>query len=300
MKSVYRAQTELEGLFKFTLIKPDGSKRVVAEFKNLILNQGLNSLGTGAPFSYVSVGSGSAAPANTDTGMLSPVARASSVVATLSGYSSAAPWYAWHRRTYRFAAGVAAGNLSEVGVGSSDNNTSLFSRALIRDAEGNPTTITVLSDEVLDVMYELRFYSPVDDVLQTINLSGTPYDVLIRTASANTNWSVQQIFQYGFGNSGFSYCSAYTGAPGTVVQTPGGTGLGAGSVIVQPYANNSLKRAMTLNFALGEGNDVAGIGTIMVGPFSTALFQIGFMPQIPKDNTKVLSIPVEFSWARKA
>jgi len=56
---------------------------------------------------------------------------------------------------YRFDPGEAAGNISELGLylGYS-SNIALFSRALVRDSYGNPTTITVLSDEYLDVYWE--------------------------------------------------------------------------------------------------------------------------------------------------
>ncbi len=85
------------------------------------------------------VGSGNAAPAETDTALQ---ARAStSNINVQSNNSNVSPRYGWRRRTFRFAAGAAAGNLSEVGVGWT--TTAVFSRALILDGSGNPTTITV-------------------------------------------------------------------------------------------------------------------------------------------------------------
>ena len=41
-----------------------------------------------------------------------------------------------------FANGLAAGNISELAAGDSNNNTSACARALVRDDLGNPTTIT--------------------------------------------------------------------------------------------------------------------------------------------------------------
>lgn len=64
--------------------------------------------------------------------------------------------FGWTRLTRQFGEGVAAGIIAEVGAGWAANGDTLFSRALITDGAGNPTTITVLSDEYLTVIYELR------------------------------------------------------------------------------------------------------------------------------------------------
>lgn len=66
------------------------------------------------------------------------------------------PYYMWLRSTYRFGEGVAAGNISEIGLGWA--NANLWNRALVKDSNGNPTTITVLADEYLDVITEIRVY----------------------------------------------------------------------------------------------------------------------------------------------
>src|SRR5690606_35005019 len=54
------------------------------------------------------------------------------------------------------ARGAAAGNVSELTACYAANNTSAMARAVVRDEMGNPTTITVLSDEVLSVTWEWR------------------------------------------------------------------------------------------------------------------------------------------------
>lgn len=64
--------------------------------------------------------------------------------------------FGWTRLTRQFGEGVAAGIVAEVGAGWAASGDTLFSRALITDGAGNPTTITVLSDEYLTVIYELR------------------------------------------------------------------------------------------------------------------------------------------------
>ena len=152
-------ETQCAGWFKIEATRPDGTRRVLADwFPNLILNGGLDRMGANPDYlSWCQVGSGSTAPVAAQTALVNRIAGTSTQQNNVSGAQASAPYYGWYRRTYRFAQGVAAGNLSEVGVGWATSG-SLFSRALILDGGGSPTTITVLSDEVLDVTYELRRY----------------------------------------------------------------------------------------------------------------------------------------------
>ena len=99
--------------------------------------------------------------------------------------SKRSPYYRWAKVTWRFGQGVAAGNISEVGLGWGNSN--LWNRALIKDANGNPTTITVLSDEYLDVVSEIRDYPTLSSsgsfnlldktgaIINTYTVLGSPY-----------------------------------------------------------------------------------------------------------------------------
>src|SRR5690606_37976758 len=73
-----------------------------------------------------------------------------------------------------------------------NNSTPIFNRARVVDEMGNPTTITVLSDEFLEVIYEITLYA-IDGATGTltINIDGTPtnFDYEIRPISMNnTQW----------------------------------------------------------------------------------------------------------------
>src|SRR5690606_12406658 len=85
----------------------------------------------------------------------------------------------------RFPAGTIHGqNLSEVAMSDAATRP-IFCRALLKDSLGNPLTIVLLEDEVLDIVYELRMYlPPVDTVVEAV-IDGAPATVTMRR-TANT------------------------------------------------------------------------------------------------------------------
>lgn len=287
------------GYFKFEAVNVStGKRRLLLDwFKNRILDQGLNRLGTEPFMDYCQVGSGSTAPADNNTGLQSLVATTTGVQSNTQGSAASAPYYGWFRRTYRFAAGVAAGNLSEVGVGWGASNQ-LFSRSLIRDAEGNPTTITILSDEFLDVTYEFRLYAPTSDSTFTLTIAGVEYTFTMRAAAANSSaWIPSGAINAGMNNVSFGG-DAFQGPMGTDAQYPSGTSA-VGAASKAAYSNNSLQRTGVITFALNNGNLSGGIGVVL---FSTGgsmgVFQFGVTPKIPKTASTVLTLNYALSWAR--
>ena len=294
----------LAGRFKIEALKIDntgeevaGSRRVVADwFDNLVTNNGLDLFGDSlASIQYCQVGTGSATPANGNTALASRVAGTSTIQNTSEGAQSSAPYFCWVQNTYRFAEGVAAGNLAEVGIGAS-SAANLFSRALILDNMGSPTTITVLSDEVLDVTYELRVYPPDEDFEGTVTLDSVDYDVVGRAAGVNSNayWSIY----YTGTNNVAQLASAYNGAIAGVTGIPSGSASAATSISTASYSAASLLRDATLNWGLESGNLAGGISAVMVR-FGVGTYQFSFSPAIPKTNTNVLALTVRNSWARK-
>lgn len=146
---------EQAGRFKLMV---SGGKRGTIKYpwqKNLILDAGIiRLLGTnGSVLQFISVGAGSTAPAVGQTQLVSKIAHTNRNSSFTNGYDSEGG-YGWTKFQVQFNKGAAAGNISELGVGW--DGTNLWSRALVLNAEGNPTTITVLPDEFLTVIYELR------------------------------------------------------------------------------------------------------------------------------------------------
>lgn len=290
-------QFKLAGRYKLTAVDAiTGVSRELAEFDNLITDWGLNRLGTGGIGDGCYVGSGSTAPANGNTSLVALVAS-NTTYSQNTGNSGAAPYYAWCRRSWRFGQGVAAGNISEVGVGPASNT--LFSRALVKDSNGNPTTITVLSTEFLDVSYELRIFAPTSDVTFNANIAGAARACVLRAANVS-NWSAATVAASGFRIDQVYGQTAADGDIGTVTQTPGGTGSQTGNVSRDSYSNNSYKATGSINWGLNDANFAGGIKSIYFGAadYQQIAFQCSFTPPIAKTSDKTLSLNVEVSWAR--
>ena len=290
-------ETQCAGWFKIEATRPDGTRRVLADwFPNLILNGGLDRMGANADYlSWCQVGSGSTAPVATQTALVNRIAGTDTIQASTTGAQASAPYYGWYRQTFRFAQGVAAGNLSEVGVGWATSG-SLFSRALILDGGGSPTTITVLSDEVLDVTYELRRYPGTVDLTGTVVLDGVTHNWVSRAAGVTNQGSWG-----GAGAMALDYARSFNGDIGAVTAfNPSGT---SDFISTTPlaYSSGSYTRAATVSAGLNDSNLSGGIRSIVIGADAAAAgsYQIQFDPAIPKNNTKVLTLTIQHTWARR-
>ncbi|MBN7822254.1 hypothetical protein [Bowmanella yangjiangensis] len=306
-------ENQVEGLFRFEAFKTDengaeipGTRRVASDWqKNLILDTGLNRMATNGDYlDACQVGSGSSTPANGQTALDSIVAGAnvSSTGAFTPFVSGSAPYYVGLRRTYPFATGVATGNLSEVGVGWSTTGTTLFSRSLIKDSMGNPTSITILSDESLDVIYEMRYYAPPSDITGTIvatgNIGGS-YDYILRSArlafADSNSWNLPFAQSAGPG-SGTNL--AYSGDIGAVTGSPSGTSANIGVASSASYVSGSFQLDRIQIAAAGVANFGTGLRSMLM-KIGIGAYQIQFDPAIPKTNVDQVELTIRLSWARR-
>lgn len=301
------------GFYKIEAIRvdPNGeeiSRRVVADwFENLITNQGLDRLATNYAnenFPYCLVGSGATAPANGDTALVSPVASTSTQLSTSSGAQPSAPYYGYWRRQYRFGTGVAAGNLAEVGVGWGPSGNVLFSRALIKDSSGNPTTITVLADEILDVTYEVRNYPFLTGLAGSFVIGSTTYTTEMRAANVTTAYN---IFQGGWGlensmnplnqNPTYLPVRLYAdGAFGAITAEPTGSSNIEGkwdSVVA--YVAGSKQLQVTAKWPVGTAITNGNMMFMASGGCTT---QMSVSPGITKTNPQELKMVFTISWDR--
>lgn len=306
MKQLPNPRIEVQGFFKLEAVNEEtGERRLLADwFPNLILDQGLNRLGlspSAAATGYCQVGTGSTAPAVTDTQLQTFVAGTGNTQSVSESYVAGPPPYQRAVITYRFSTGAAAGNLSEVGIGWGASGTTLFSRSLIKDGSGNPTTITVLSTEALDISYEIRNYPPTTDVTGSVTISGTSYSYTIRAANitGSTNWGARWAVDRGFSVAGIELPIAYDGSIGNITSNPSGSTSNATDRIAAAYSNNSYKRGGTITFGLNQGNFAGGIKSVLITGQYSSQFQIEFSPTIDKTATKVLTLDFEISWARR-
>lgn len=294
--------------------------REVAHFPNLITDFGLNRLGSSSgSAAYCQVGSGTTPPTFGDTALVALVASSNTEDSSNRSQQIVVgpPRFSSHVSMRRFAAGVAAGTLSEVGFGAASTGQ-LWNRALIRDGSGNPTTITVLSDEILDVYLETRLYIPTGDSAPLVlNLGGVNYTFVrrvIRNAVQRTiggsaeGWGLYNIPSgppipllgggTGAGTGSSRGSSAYNGAITTENGIePGGTPSGAAATNAS-YVNNSLQRDGTLTWDITRGNLAGGITAITVTTQMSA-WQYSVSPAIPKTSSQTLTLNVRQSWNRR-
>jgi hypothetical protein len=290
-----------KGFFKLDAIRPDGRVRPLAGwFPNLITNVGLNRIGQGSYLTACQVGTDNTAPNVLDTALAGYLAGTTTRQAESHGARSTPPYYGWKRITYRFATGAAAGNIAEVAIASAAAfvGSVNFSRALVLDEEGDPTTVTVLGDEVLDVTYELRLYPPLDDVLGTFTVTGSgDHDYTLRAQSVtSSSWGTWLGNVANLDPTGTGGLSVRSGPIGAITSSPSGSSSGA-NVSNAAYGNNNLYRDGSGSYGLNAGNFVGGILSVS---FSSTLgyFQYQVDPVIAKDSTKTLTLTNRVSWGR--
>ena len=310
MKLRFNMQTKMEGWVRLRVCNKytDECRVDTGWFKNLITNQGLNAVAQQSNFmAWYHVGTSSTPPAVTDTWLGGFVASINQTQATVKACAGAGPYYGYKQITRRFPAGVATGNLSEIGVGWSSSTGTLFSRALIKDGGGNPTTITVLADEYLDFTYELRYYAPVNDVTGQVTIDGILYDYTVRALDVtNPFWWADDIgTQFTAKTNYSSYHEAYTGGVNAVTaSTPLGTNsTGTTSVSAGLYSADTHFLDFTVSASVGQWNVSGGLAKGFVFGGKGCRFQAQFTKVsdgtgIPKNGSQSLNIYWRISWAR--
>lgn len=309
----------LKGIMRMVVSKDAEMKEVThdtGEFPNLITNVGLNRIGeVNADSSTASttfgqlcgrfvVGSGQTPPSFTDTALQAPVAfasRNSDAVSESSSYERG-----WYELTvmHQFEPGQAAGNLAEIGIQNSSASGPLWSRALILDGNGNPTTITVLADDFLTCYYTLRIMIPQEDAVFNINVDYdgelVPTVVTARPLNADSSSSSQGWGLKSVGTSGVpARLFFYTGglaAPTASAPLGNTVGTYTASASVVPYVADSYQRYVTITSGLKDHNGET-LRTARLNPLM-GCWQIEFDPPLEKDNTQEMQYTFGYSWAR--
>lgn len=253
-------------------------------------------------------GSGNSTPLATNTQLDSFVAGASTraVSNSMVRNSTVSPYYVKHTWTWRFTPGEAVGNISELGIANSSvtpvSSTQLFSRALVRDAAGNPTTITVQSDEYLDVTYELFIYPSassegtfsqmIDGVPQAFNYTIIPCSM---ASTANTGWGQSTVnscpLVVGNAQAGTQFTALYAvgGGLGGVGGDPTGTRyiVPTAASATGNYAGKY--RDVTFTAGLSDANATMDCYKLHLGAF---VYQMQITPSITKTSTKTYTFTI--------
>lgn len=291
--------TKVSGEYNICITKADGTVQETGWFDNLILNAGLDRLAQGQPIGYCSVGSGTSVPSPTQTALDARLVT-NTVFATTaqSVVNSGTPLY---QTTLTFAnvfsQGAVVGNISEVGVGNVANGTALFSRALILNNAGTPTTLTLVALDQLTVYYRIKFIPTLTDQVGTINISGTSYGYTLRIAEAGNFLAYSNLFTSSYFISPSSSVGYVTGsALGPITGLPTLTGH-VGTPTNITYVPGSYEQATTLQWSISQGTVPFQAISFSWGS-GTNKYQVRFDTPIPKSNTNVLALVVKFSWGR--
>lgn len=297
----------LSGHYKLVVSRDAECCDVVSshEFKNLILDNGLELLGTVATAAFnqdivskFHVGSGASTPSISQTSLDALIASTTQNSTTIDNTSSDyTRGYLETVFTQQFAMGSAAGNLSEIGVGPTAGN--LFSRARILDGSGNPTTITVLSNEFLTVYYTLRCSIPqVDQTYNiTANIDGvsTPVVVTIRPASANS--ATANAWHFRTTSSVSNPPTMHAAEIVAPIAIPS-VQLVVSNPVRVAYVALSKQVFGDVVATISQGNVAGRLVHSFVHRFGPGCWQYGFAPPLPKDNTKTITLRIGYSWNR--
>lgn len=293
------------GFFQLTASRNGIVTRQTKVFPNLITTQGLNLIGTASDWlARCAVGTGSNTPNAADTQLQTQVGVTNSV--TSRSQAMGGTYYGQMTTIFRFGAGTATGNLTEVGVGiGSGTPLSVFSRALILDDMGSPTTFPVLSDEVLDVTYIFRQYAPTSDVNDTLSITGSgSHDTVLRAANVTTSSAWGPPSSSGSWMSAAGNAFAYeTQTLGAITGVPGGTSEQVTSGSQASYTGGNFYRDLSWLWDLTAGNFGSGIGAVLLnmgtgtGGGGGGSFQINFTPRIAKTASNTLSLTARHAWA---
>lgn len=290
-----------KGRYFIDIYRPDGSLRYHTEFDNVVTDVGLNRIGIDRWLTHCHVGASNRAPAYTDVSLDAFVAMTTQVVSSAPSANPVEPYFGLRRITFRFPTGAAAGNLAEVGVGWA---VGLFSRALFIDLLGEDTTITVLSDETLDVTYQVELYSPADDIIFPATILGTERTCTLRAAlatsgSTNFGWGISGLaVDLAPVGSSLTPIIAYDGSLGSRTAQPSGVAANGSIFDTYPYVNNSLERHFEAIWNRDVGNFATGIKSFLLLTNGLGAYQIQVDPPIMKTSALALAVQFKVNWNR--
>lgn len=299
----------------FTLLKYNADTgRLVEEcdFDNLITDFGLIQFCSSALFDAprACVGTGTTEPRPEDTTLERFLRRSDTqfwadLTYNVSLNTPQAPDYiSTITATARFNAGSFDGdNLTEVGVcPANDSANRVWCRALIVDAQGRPSAITVLNNEYLDVRYTLSFHPDLEDHTFTFVMDGVTYTCTSRYSEASNNvWGVsgggRPLRREAIGLL-YVYNSQTLGeVTGQPIYTSGGRinciSISKTKESWSSSAPYSIFSKQTLG--LNNGNFSGGIGAITVGQEygrvggMASRTQISIDPKLPKDANTTMT-----------
>ncbi len=308
--------------FDVDIRKFDGEGNVVSDLRvltkcpNLITNLGMDAFGNDSTkyfariiMAYLQVGTGDTTPAFTDTTL---EAR---VTSTTPGGTGDDSW-AWdttnnhvlvYKRVYQFPVGAAAGALTELGLSSSATG-SVFTRALFKDAFGDPTIVNVAADEQLVVTYRLYFTANESDYVLVTTQNGVEYTVTTRVAGLSTQMGFVNYFWSTLSGIAAAYDSNSTwmygryGAASGLNPVTSVDAMGSDAGLIQ---NGTTKVAYVPGSYYVDESVTIGLNQYNVNDLGAFLFygspfrvQMAISPRLNKTSNDTIKITMRTSWSR--
>lgn len=141
---------------------------------------------------FLLLGTGTTEPAVTDTGLEAasgtlPAKAESDMTSIASGHDP------YCEITFKYGEGEAEGVWTELGLSYDSAYTKPFNRALFRDSGGNPISLTVLSDEFLNITIKITIsFDPLASLSGSIDYNGTLINYTASIVGGGSFW------EYGF------------------------------------------------------------------------------------------------------
>jgi hypothetical protein len=212
-----------------------------------------------------------------------------------------------YKRVYQFPVGAAAGALKELGLSTSSTG-SVNTRALFKDAFGDPTTVNVAADEQLVVTYRMYFTANESDYVLVTTQNAIEYTVTTRVAGLSTGmaafdgyWATLSGIAVGNSNGNVYLLGRYGVTSGlNPVTSPDTTGTDAGYIyndtIKTAYVPGSyyVDRSVTIGLNQFNVNDL-GAFLFHASPFRV---QMSVSPRINKTSNDTIKITMRTSWSR--
>lgn len=314
----------LKGRYKAVVRGPDmEARRESAWSDNVVTNLGVQMLLGGATVVpsanslsiACSCGAGNSTPSVTDTQIQSFIAGSITTQSNSTVRNSTVlPYYVKHIWTWRFGMGVAQGNVSELCVVNSNTvpnaTRPVFSRSLVRDSGGNPTTITVGPDEYLDVTYELYIYpnssdetgsfsQTIDGVVTAFSFTSRPSNMQVAASIGNSaGWAANDPGSMpiinGLTSAGAAVSQLYT--TGGDLGPVGGAPTGASPATARFSTVSSATGNYTAKYrdiTYTAGLDYANISFDCIRlAYNLGCVQMKFDTPITKVNTKTYTITI--------
>lgn len=280
-----------------------GTRHVLSPWNhNVITDIGLDMIGSGGGFlSYCHLGTGTNIETAGDTALQAFERKNDTIQSSSTTAQGTAPYYGSKTIVYRFDPPGSNKVYAEIGISKQTTTGNLFSRTRIKDGGGSNTTISVLANEYLDVTYQFRNY-PDALTLEEYIVDAYDIDFLASQVTASGIWGLYlggELTAVGGANHEWrAYSSNAT--IGSVTELPIAAqnsqefGISVGS-----YSSTTYNKNITYTAGLNNANVTGGIGGAY---FKTkySQYQAIFVPVIPKNATKELSITLNYAWARAA